>query len=158
MSIKQIFYRLKDKLQSLLPFMCTPNWRGIKCTSSFTTATTKIGFSRTSFFSLKLSEREQIKFWRIGVPIRDWFSSRVLKVCNPSRVEAWYWKLKFVSSQSTNTSLVQARSNTIVHTRILIRVMTFFSRNASLNNKIPYTWFNDFYNTFKVKCKQLLLP
>ena len=28
---------------------------------------------------------------------------------------------------------------------------------ASLNNKIKYTWFNDSFNTFKVKCKQLLL-
>ena len=34
--------------------------------------------------------RFQSKFRRIGVPTRDSFSSRVLKVCNPSRVEARY--------------------------------------------------------------------
>ena len=31
-------------------------------------------------------------------------------------------------------------------------------RFKNQNNKIPYTWFNDTFNTFKVKCKQLLLP
>ena len=25
------------------------------------------------------------------------------------------------------------------------------------NNKIDYSWFNELFNTFKVKCKQLLL-
>ena len=31
------------------------------------------------------------------------------------------------------------------------------NRFKSLNNKINLSWFNDSYNTFKVKCKQLLL-
>ena len=31
------------------------------------------------------------------------------------------------------------------------------NRFKSLNNKIKFTWFNDSFNTFKVKCKQLLL-
>ena len=33
-------------------------------------------------------------------------------------------------------------------------------RNLLVNRfkKIPYTWFNDAFNTFKVKCKQLQLP
>ena len=31
------------------------------------------------------------------------------------------------------------------------------NRLANLNNKIPYSWLNDSFNTFKVKCKQLLL-
>ena len=31
------------------------------------------------------------------------------------------------------------------------------NRFLNLNNKIKYTWFNDSFNTFKVKCKQLLL-
>ena len=68
------------------------------------------------------------KFWRIRVPTRDSFSSRVLKVCNLSRVEARYWKPKIVFSRSTNTSPVPTRSNIIVDTQILIRVMTFFSK------------------------------
>ena len=50
----------------------------------------KLVFHGPVFFSLKLSEREQIKFWRIGVLIRDSFSSQVLKVCNLSQVEARY--------------------------------------------------------------------
>ena len=31
------------------------------------------------------------------------------------------------------------------------------NRFRNLNNKINYNWFNDSYNTFKVKCKQLFL-
>ena len=31
------------------------------------------------------------------------------------------------------------------------------NRFLNLNNKINFTWFNDSFNTFKVKCKQLLL-
>ena len=31
------------------------------------------------------------------------------------------------------------------------------NRLTNLNNKIPYSWLNDSFNTFKVKCKQLLL-
>ena len=31
------------------------------------------------------------------------------------------------------------------------------NRFKILNNKIDYSWLNDSYNTFKVKCKQLLL-
>ena len=31
------------------------------------------------------------------------------------------------------------------------------NRLINLNNKIPYSWLNESLNTFKVKCKQLLL-
>ena len=31
------------------------------------------------------------------------------------------------------------------------------NRFQNLNNKINFNWFNDSYNTFKVKCKQLFL-
>ena len=72
------------------------------------------------------------KFRRIRVPTPDLFSSRVLKVCNPSRVKARYWKPKIVYCRNTNTSPVQTGSNIIVHTQILTSVMTFFSWNASL--------------------------
>ena len=56
------------------------------------------------------------KFRRIGVPTRDLFLSRVLKVCNLGQVEAQYWKPKIMFSLSTNTSPVRTRSNIIVHT------------------------------------------
>ena len=52
------------------------------------------------------------KFRLIGVPTRDSFSSRVLKVCNLSRVEAQYLKTKIVFSRSTITSPVRTRSFT----------------------------------------------
>ena len=51
------------------------------------------------------------KFWRIRVPTRDSFSSRNLKVCNLSQVEARYRKLKIVLSRSTNNSPVRTQSN-----------------------------------------------
>ena len=51
------------------------------------------------------------KFWRIRVPTLDSFSSRVLKVCNLSRVEARYLKPKIVFSRSTITSPVRTCSN-----------------------------------------------
>ena len=47
------------------------------------------------------------KFRQIGVPTRDLFLSRVLKVCNLGRVEAPYWKPKIVLSRSTNTSPIR---------------------------------------------------
>ena len=84
------------------------------------------------------------KFRRIGVPTRDSFSRRILKACNLGRVEARYLKPKIVFSRSTNTSPVRNRSNTIVHTRILIRVLTIFSQNASI-----FVFASKFYKNMK---------
>ena len=72
------------------------------------------------------------KFRQIGVLIQYSFSRQILKVCNLGRIKAWYWKPKIVFSWSTNTSPVRTLSNIIVHSWILIRVKTFFTRNASL--------------------------
>ena len=72
------------------------------------------------------------KFRRIGVPTRDSFSRRILKASNLGRVEARYLKPKIVFSRSTNTSPVRNRSNTIVHTQILIHVMTIFSCKSQI--------------------------
>ena len=85
------------------------------------------------------------KFWQIGVPTRDSFSSCLFKVCNLGRVEARYWKPKIVFSRSTNTSPVRTRWNIIIHTRILIHVMTFFSRNAYKRQILKF-WF-EYYSS-----------
>ena len=69
------------------------------------------------------------KFRRMGVPTRDSFLSRVLKVGNLSQVEAQYWKPKIVFSQSTNTSPVQTRSN--------IRIPSFFSSSEAGSSYSP---------------------
>ena len=74
----------------------------------------------------------ETKFWQIGVPTRVSFSSRVIKVCNLSQVEALYWNPKIVFSRSTITSPVRTRLNIIVRTQILNCEMTFFPQNASL--------------------------
>ena len=95
------------------------------------------------------------KFQWIGVPTRDSFSRRILKASNLGRVEARYLKPKIVFSQSTNTSPVQNGSNTIIHTQILIRVMTIFSPNASIfvfawstncKSRILKSWF-EYYSS-----------
>ena len=75
---------------------------------------------------------EVSKFRQSGVPTRDSLSRRILKVCALSRVKAWFWNRKIVFSRSMNTSPVRTRSNTIVHTRILIHFMTIFYQNASI--------------------------
>ena len=72
------------------------------------------------------------KLRQIGIPTRDSFSRRILKACNIGWVEALYLKPKIVFSRSTNASPVRNRLNTIVHTRILIRVMTIFPQNVSI--------------------------
>ena len=101
-------------------------------------ATLFVGYSNGGLNNRPLGYRTAFKysniskFWRIGVPTRDWFSRRILKASNLGWVEARYLKPKILFRRSMNTSPVRNRSNTIVHTQILIRVMAIFSQNASI--------------------------
>ena len=76
------------------------------------------------------NEYPGIKFWQSRVPTPDSFSRGILKVCILGRVIARFWKPKIMISWSTITSPVQTRSWIIVHTQILIHVITFFYQNT----------------------------
>ena len=66
----------------------------------------------------------ETKFQRIVLPTQDSFSRQILKVCLLGRVEAQFLIQKIVISRSMIKSLVRTRLNIIVHTRILICIMT----------------------------------
>ena len=107
-----------------------------------------------------------VKFWRIGVPTWDSFSRWMSKVCILGRVKARFWTPKIVISWSTIKSPVRTRSNIILHTWILICIMTYFSQITRLfvfvykfyrktNNKSSLRSKNSYVNSPGI---EILLP
>ena len=66
-----------------------------------------------------------------------------------------YYKLVLKTPQKEALKSVEKYIYTILNYKVGRNILV--NRFKYLNNKINYSWLNDSYNTFKVKCKQLLL-
>ena len=126
------------------PLLILPHWK-----STFQALTLpRNGKLRQLKFLAHLATRNkilQLKFRRSGVPTRDSFSRRILKVCVLGWVKARYWKPKFVFRFFSPAGIC---SNITVHTQILIRVMTIFSQITSSRVITPdLAWYSTLNNT-----------
>ena len=66
-----------------------------------------------------------------------------------------YYKLVLKTPQKEALKSVEKYIYTILNYKVGRNILV--NRFKYLNNKINYSWLNDSFNTFKVKCKHLLL-